>query len=287
MLHAVKRASIAIVGAGRLGRMLAEQLFRAGHRLTEVISRDNPRSVAIARKLARKTKAHARTRTTAKLDADVIWFCVPDSQIARAANGQSHRDWTGKVALHSSGVLPSDELRCLRGQGARVASVHPLMTFVADSSPDLRGVPFVVEGDREAIRLATRVVSDLGGDSFVIRKQDKKAYHAFATMICPLLISLLAASERVAATANIRSSQARSRMLPIIRQTLANYEKLGAAKSFTGPFVRGDVETIKLHLKGLRSAPGARTAYIALAQAALEYLPVRNRRAIEKRLRPS
>lgn len=285
MLHAVKRRSIAIVGAGRLGSVLGEQLTRAGYRILEVIARDNPRSLAKARRLARKLKTQARGTRRSQLSADLIWFCVPDAQIARAAAELSHHDWKGRIAIHSSGVLPSDELQRLRDKGARIASVHPLMTFIAQSSPDLAGVPFAVEGDQEAIAAVARIVSDLGGEVFRIHKRDKIAYHAFATMACPLLIALLASSEKVAELARMSQVQARQRMLPILRETVANYEKFGAAKSFTGPFVRGDLETIKRHLKGLKRALPARKAYIALAEAALEYLPAQNRRAIRQCLK--
>ena len=60
----------------------------------------------------------------------------------------------GKVVLHSSGAFSSDELAVLRRLGARVASVHPMMTFVAGVSPSLNDVGFAIEGDWEAVRVA-------------------------------------------------------------------------------------------------------------------------------------
>ena len=50
-------------------------------------------------------------------------------------------------------------------------------------------------------------------------------------MICPLLVSLLATSEKTASLAGIPKANARRRMLPIIRQTLRNYEKLGGGRA--------------------------------------------------------
>ena len=277
MLRAVKRPSIAIVGPGRLGTAIALSLARSGNRISEIISRQDRESLAAARRLSRKVGAHAAHTRSARLDADVSWFCVPDSKIAEAAREHSDREWNGKIALHSSGVLTSDALELLRDRGASVASVHPLMTFVRSSVPDLSGVTFAVEGDPRAVRLARRIVRDLGGEMLLLRKQDKQAYHAFATMICPLLVSLLASTERVAGLAGIPRQQARRRMLPIIEQTLRNYARLGPAKAFTGPIVRGDLETIAVHLQTLTALPAAREAYVALAKAAIEYLPTRHR----------
>ena len=125
---------------------------------------------------------------------------------------------------------------------------------------------------------AKKIARDLGAAPVAIRKKDKVAYHAFATMICPLLVSLLAASEKVAALGGIREREARRRMMPIIRQTLRNYEKLGPAGAFSGPIVRGDAETIREHLSVMKTIPAAKNAYATLAKAALEFLPNRNRK---------
>jgi predicted short-subunit dehydrogenase-like oxidoreductase (DUF2520 family) len=212
---------------------------------------------------------------------------VPDSQIAAAAADLLGHDWKNKIALHSSGVLSGDALQSLRAAGASVASVHPLMTFVEKSKPDLEGVPFAVEGDALAVQVAASVLGNLGGNCFRIRKQNKIAYHAFATMICPLLVSLLAASEKVAMLAGISQREARRRMMPIIRQTFANYGRLGPAASFSGPIVRGDAETIAQHLATLQETREAHRVYIALAEAASKYLPSRNRTKIRALLNRS
>ena len=248
---------------GRLGTALARRLTEAGYS---------------ANGISRKGRAAALVR------ADVVWLCVPDGEIARAANTLSKVEWKGKYAFHSSGVLSSDALTSLRDSGARVASVHPLMTFVKGSVPELKGVPFAIEGDGSAVRVARGIVHDLGGQAVAIKKQDKVAYHAFATMICPLLVSLLAASEQTATLAGLSAAESRRRMLPITRQTLHNYEKLGPAGAFSGPIVRGDVETIQAHMKVLAKVPAAKDVYAALARAALELLPNRNRRQIARLL---
>jgi predicted short-subunit dehydrogenase-like oxidoreductase (DUF2520 family) len=260
------RRSIAIVGAGRLGTALLKRLKQAGYAVRK-ISRRSPR--------------------TSAMNAEVVWFCVPDSKIASVAASFAGFNWQAKFAYHSSGALTSDALSALRRAGARVASVHPLMTFVRGSLPELRNVPFAIEGDQPAVSVAQRIVRDLGGEAFAIRKKDKVAYHAFATMICPLLVSLLRASEDIAALAGVSTTEVRRRIAPIARETIANYEKRGAAGAFSGPIVRGDIETVRAHLNVLRRAPLAKSGYLALARAAVELLPSRNRRQMARLLADS
>jgi len=280
----VKPPSIAIVGPGSTLIITTKHLHSAGYRVSEIISRDR-QSRSRARTLARAVSAVATTLDNANLDADIIWLCVPDSQIEPVAKALAASSWKGKLALHSSGVLTSDALASLRKWGASVASAHPLMTFVRGSAPDLSAVPFAIEGDARAARAARMIAWHLGGLPVAIRKADKPAYHLFATMICPLLISLLAASERAAQLAGISPEDARRRMLPIMRQTIVNYEELGAATAFTGPFVRGDIDTVRLHLKELSRSPSLKAVYASLAEAALQNLPHRNSKQIRTKLR--
>lgn len=274
---------ITIVGAGNLASALAISLRGAGYVIDQIVSNGRAESLRRARRLAREVGASAEAAVRAQIRSEVVWFCVPDGAIASAAESLTGAaDWKGKVALHSSGALTSDELAVLRQLGAAVASVHPLMTFVRGSRPPLLGVPFAVEGGQKAMRAARRIVLDLRGRLFTIRKEQKELYHAWGMFASPLLTALFAATERVAVAAGVGRKAARERMLPILRQTLANYARLGAPGSFSGPIARGDAATIRRHLRVLRQVPGAREVYVALARAALHDLPAKNRAALEK-----
>lgn len=276
---------IAIIGPGRLGSALAPELRRAGYRISEIVSKNNAESRRKARALARKLQAVAVTMSS-NLNADLVWFCVPDREITKAAHQLTNAtEWKGKIALHSSGALASDELNVLRIRGAAVASVHPLMTFVTASVPSLRGTPFALEGDAKALRAARAIVCDLGGEVFPISKSRKSAYHAWGGFASPLLIALLVTGEKVAHAAGLSQGDARNKTLPILRQTLANYAKLGPAASFSGPIVRGDVHVVGKHMKELNKIPEAREVYLALARASIRYLPSGNRSELRRLLK--
>jgi predicted short-subunit dehydrogenase-like oxidoreductase (DUF2520 family) len=285
---------VAIVGAGRLATFLAVALNDAGFTITEIVARDSPRSRQCARRLAAKVAAQRVTVHSAALDANLLWFCVPDREIRGAASvvadhlvarELAQQKVKVRSAFHSSGALSSRELEPLRKAGAAVASVHPLMTFVAGAHPSLTGVPFAMEGDGAAKRVARRIVRELGGKSFSLPAARKAAYHAWATMTSPLLLAFLVTLEEAARAAGLTRKDSRHKSLPIIRQTLANYSRLGPAHSFSGPLVRGDAETVAKHLAVLKQHPGAREVYVALARAALRGLPVRNRKGLQRLLR--
>jgi predicted short-subunit dehydrogenase-like oxidoreductase (DUF2520 family) len=277
----VRKPTIAIVGAGNLARALAPALRRAGYTVTDVVVRNCPDSLRRGKLLAKRAGARIVTLEEAKLDSEVLWICVTDDAIAATARVLASR-WHGRVALHSSGALTADALAPWRKRGTAVASIHPMMTFVGGGTPSLADVPFAVEGDRTAVRMAGRIAKDLGGRSFAIASKSKTLYHAMGSFSSPLVIATLAMAERVGRAAGIPRRDVPKIIEPILRQTLKNYSSGGAATAFSGPIVRADIETIRKHLRALRAIPGARDAYLALARSAVENLPVRDRRALRK-----
>ena len=280
-----EKPSVAIVGPGRLGTALALQLTTAGYRISEIVSR-TPASARQARALTQTLKARSSLYQNARLDAGLIWLCVPDREIAVvAADLAALKIWKGKTIFHSSGALDSDILNPLRERGAKVASVHPMMTFVRGAVPTMKGITFALEGDAAAVQMARRVVRDFGARTFLIRKQNKAAYHAWGAFASPLLVAALVTAEQVARSAGLKTAEARRMMLPILCQTFVNYAALGPAGAFSGPLVRGDAEVVGKHLQALKRIPEARAVYIALARSALRYLPVENRRQLEKILK--
>ena len=259
-----RKPTVAIVGAGSLATFLAVALRDAGFIITEIMARDSPPSRRRASHLAAKVRAKAVTAHSAALGASLLWFCVPDREIRNAARTLSDhllgriligRDVKVRFALHSSGALSSRELDPLRTAGVGVASAHPLMTFVPGARPSLKDVPFAIEGDAAAQRIARQIVRDLGARSFVLPSSRKAAYHAWATLTSPLLLAFLVTLEEAASAAGLRPADARRKSLPIIRQTLENYSRLGPARSFSGPLIRGDVKTVEKHLTALKKHP--------------------------------
>jgi predicted short-subunit dehydrogenase-like oxidoreductase (DUF2520 family) len=281
----MQRANISIVGAGNVAQALAPELVRAGYRLEEIIARAAPDSVRRAQSLARKVHARVAKLDQSLLESRIVLVCVSDDAILPSARLLARLGgWSGKVVLHCSGARSSEELAPLRKAGAAVGSLHPMMTFVAGVQPSMAGVPFAVEGDPAAVRVARRMALDLGGTVFSIAKEAKPLYHAVGSFCSPMIVFTLVTAERVARAAGIPESKIGAVMHPILQRTINNYLRSGPAAAFSGPIQRADLETIRLHLDALKAVPGAREVYLALARSALPSLPVRDRSAVEKLL---
>jgi predicted short-subunit dehydrogenase-like oxidoreductase (DUF2520 family) len=279
-----KNSTVAIVGLGSLGRVLALALHAAGYRVTEVIYRDSEKSRRQAGGLALALGARPAIIESAQFDADIIWLCVPDDCLSNASRelAAAHKSWKSKIVLHSSGALAASELSALKKKGAAIGSAHPMNTFVANSKPSLIGTPFAVEGDAAAVKAAEQMVRYLNGSSevFKISGKQKALYHAVGSLSSPLLISLLSAAEGVAKKAGIPRPRALTQR--ILQQTVENYLHHGADAAFSGPIRRGDVATVKKHLRALKGIPGAREIYVALARHAVAKLPAKRQKEMKK-----
>jgi len=277
--------SVSIIGLGNWGSSLARALTDARVPLREV--------VVPGRLSPRKTAFPLTNLDRARLDADVLWLCVPDKAIARVSvrlvKSAGDRGLAGQIVVHSSGALSAGVLQAAAKAGASVGSVHPLMSFPTRTPVTIKGVSFAVEADPASSRVLNRLVRRIGGLPFAIQAADKALYHAVGVLSSPLLVSHLAAAHEAAARAGFSPRQARRLIEPIARATLDNFFRSGPARSFSGPIARGDVDTIRLHLQALKPHPILASVYRSLALYALDTLPgpgtKTGRKALEASLR--
>jgi predicted short-subunit dehydrogenase-like oxidoreductase (DUF2520 family) len=280
------KATITLIGAGNLAHALGPALRAAGYKIEAVAARETASSRRRAAQLARKVDAEAITMEDGGPGSDIVWICHTDDALAETARKLAEkRGWKSKIVFHSSGALTSEVLSPLKRAGASTASLHPMMTFVPGTLPKMRGVPFAVEGDNRAVAAARAVVRDLGAEVFAIQKAAKPLYHALGSFSSPLVVATLATAERVGRGAGLNATQTRRVIGPILRQTLNNYLERGAPAAFSGPIKRGDVNTVRRHLKELRRVPGANEVYRALVKSALIDLPAGKRQELAKLLK--
>src|SRR2546422_1476896 len=156
--------SLAIIGAGRVGRALGRRLRELGWKIGYVVTR----SEASARRAVRfigagKPCAGMRRQILA---SPVILIATADDEIPGVAQELARigaEELRGKIVLHTSGALDSRVLQAVKVHGAAVGSMHPLQSFSGVAVPSLEGKVFAVEGDAGAIRVARRMARSLGG----------------------------------------------------------------------------------------------------------------------------
>src|SRR5262249_1895033 len=137
--------SLAIVGAGRVGRALGRALHERGWRILVVATRSET-TAGKATKFIRAGRAFAGI-THHVLAAGTILVTVADDAIPEAAaelarvGGEQFR---GKIVLHTSGACDATALQAVRDCGAFAGSVHPLQTFNGLRGAAIEGTLFTI-----------------------------------------------------------------------------------------------------------------------------------------------
>lgn len=248
--------SVSIVGAGRVGKGLGRRLREAGWKIGSVVTR----STSTARK-AKQFIGGGQPQaqiTPAVAGSRLILITTPDDTLAGASAmlakvcGKALR---GKIVLHTSGARGAEVLRPAKKCGASVGSMHPMQSFSGVKGPSLKGVRFAIAGDAPAVSVATKIVKSLGGISVHVKGEKKALYHAAGVMAAGHTLALVEAATRMLMAAGLKRREALGALLPLTREVLDNYEKLGARAAWTGPLARGDYEVIKAHRKALRELP--------------------------------
>jgi predicted short-subunit dehydrogenase-like oxidoreductase (DUF2520 family) len=274
MLSRRMARTVSIVGAGRVGQTLARRLRQLGWRIGAVVTQAMKTSKAAVRAIGGGAP-HARL-TPDVLAADVLLVTTPDGalkKVAKALASFPKGNYRGKIALHTSGALDRRVLAPLARRGVSTGSLHPMQTFSGRGTPQLKGVIFAVEGDRAARRTAQQIARALGGIPVAIRGNSKPAYHAAGALVAGLALALLEAATQTLTALGFSRSRAQQALLPLIRQMLDNYERLGPQAAWTGPISRGDFSTVTKHGRALRQYPREfKDTYAALSLLAARLL---------------
>jgi len=248
--------SLAIIGAGRVGRALGRRLRELGWKIGAVITRGE----ASARRAVRVIgagKSHAQMTRQIVLSR-VILIAVPDDEIPGVAQELARigaEELRGRVVLHTSGALDERVLDHVKACGAAVGSMHPLQSFSGVAVPLLEGRAFAVEGDSQAVRVARQIARSLGGAPVRIPNGKKVLYHAAATMAASHVLAVEEAATQLLMSVGLKRGQATRALLALTRQVLENMEQLGPRTAWTGPLSRGDFRVVEAHLEALRELP--------------------------------
>jgi predicted short-subunit dehydrogenase-like oxidoreductase (DUF2520 family) len=204
------------------------------------------------------------------LSSRVVLITTPDSAIEGVAKNLAQlggNEWSGKVVLHTSGALDSSVLQPLADLGAATGSMHPMQTFSKQNFPNLAQCIFGIEGGPAALQVARKMIHQMGGVAVRLSGVNKAAYHAAGSFACAYVLALMEAATRLLMTQGFKRRQAMRALLPLVRQTLDNFESVGPLAAWTGPLARGDFSTIERHVKALAEfEPEYLEAYKTLAR---------------------
>jgi predicted short-subunit dehydrogenase-like oxidoreductase (DUF2520 family) len=264
---------VGVIGAGRVGAVLAHALRAAGFEIT-AISGESDASRARAAALLpgvpiAKPSAVARS-------CDILLLTVPDDMLANVATVLSDAGALrpGQYVVHTSGRHGVGVLAPVARVGARPMAIHPAMTFTGTEVDvdRLDGCVFGVTAEATERTAADELVAALGGRPMWIPEDKRTLYHASLAHGANHLVTLVAQAMELLRAAGVEDQGLFSAdtLRPLLTAALDNALAAGDA-ALTGPIVRGDVNTVRAHVREVEAnAPHTLPSYVAMARATLD-----------------
>ena len=257
---------VGVIGAGRVGAVLAAALRAAGHQVVAASGASDATRLRLETLLPHLTPSDPGTVARA---ADLLLLTVPDDSLAElveqlaAAGALRH----GQVVVHTSGRHGTGVLAPAAEAGALTVALHPAMTFTG-TDVDLDRLPGVVFGLTAGPRgraVGEQLAADLGARAVYVPEEQRTAYHAALAHGANHLVTLVGQSMDLLRAAG--STDPAAVLRPLLQAALDNGLAYGDA-ALTGPVVRGDTRTVAAHLDALAVAePGTRDSYRVMATA--------------------
>src|SRR2546421_5345816 len=135
--------TLAIIGAGRVGRTLGGRLRELGWKVGAVGTRSEASARRAVRFIGAGKACAGMTRRI--LASPLILVATPDDKIAVVAQELARigeEELRGRVVLHSSGAMDSGVFDAVQKRDAAVGSMHPLQSFSGVAVPSLEGKGF-------------------------------------------------------------------------------------------------------------------------------------------------
>lgn len=259
-----------LVGAGRVGQTLAQLWQRQGvFEIQDICTR----SLASATQACDFIGAGQPVASLQRMRSAELWMlAVPDAQVAATAQALALAGQASAGAFHCSGAYSSALLAPLAEQGWQVGSAHCILSFVAPrvAVEQFSGTACAIEGQAPLCDTLHAAFAAIGAQCFDVASAHKLLYHAgavFATNFIPVLQTIAEDAWRATGVPDNLIPALRSSLL---RNAVANVERLGPQAALTGPASRGDLQAIAAQTQAVAAWDAqAAAAYAALSDLAL------------------
>ena len=259
MIDTMKKYKIVIVGSGNVASHFGRALKIAGQEIIQVYSR-NPKT---AKTLADELKAESIGNfNLLSLKADVYLLAVTDDAIANLPFENKLKD---KTVIHTSGMQP---LEILKNHSKNCGVLYPLQTFTKHVFPDLKQVPLLVESSNAISKKAVSFLASLLSENVheLITKK-RQAIHLAAVFSNNFTNHLFTIARDILQHEELELEL----LFPLFDETIRKIKTKTPAKLQTGPAIRGDENTMRLHLELLETNPTFQEVYKKISKSIKEY----------------
>jgi predicted short-subunit dehydrogenase-like oxidoreductase (DUF2520 family) len=261
------RLAVGVVSAGRVGAVMGAAWAAAGHRVvaTSGVSRDS-----VKRAAALLPDVPLRPPDAVIAGVDLALLAVPDDVLPGLVRGLAAAGSfrAGQIVVHTSGAHGVSVLAPAAEHGVLPLALHPVMTFTGRTEDVARLAACSVgvtasEGEEAAWSVGEALVVEMGAEPVRVAEEVRPLYHAALAHGANHLVTLVRDCVEILERAGV--GPADRLVAPLLSAALDNALRHGD-RALTGPVARGDVGTVRIHLRELDAAdPDLAETYRVLA----------------------
>ncbi|MEN3268161.1 DUF2520 domain-containing protein [Pseudonocardia sp.] len=261
------RLTVGVVSAGRVGAVVGAAWAAAGH---HVVATSGVSRASVRRAAALLPGVPLRAPDEVVAAANLVVLAVPDDVLPGLVRGLAAAGSfrPGQIVVHTSGAHGVGALRPAAEHGVLPLALHPVMTFTGrtEDVARLRGCSVGVTAtadDEAAWSVGEALVVEMGAEPVRIPEEVRPLYHAALAHGANHLVTLVRDCVETLERAGV--SPAERLVAPLLSAALDNVLRHGD-RALTGPVARGDVATVRTHLRELAAAdPDLAETYRVLA----------------------
>jgi predicted short-subunit dehydrogenase-like oxidoreductase (DUF2520 family) len=258
--------TFAVAGGGRVSSSFVARLPHLGRNLGPVAAQSYRQASRIANSIGagNPVKRYEDLNSSA-----LILICAPAEGVAAIVSALTAAlECRGKILLACEGGADSRQLASLKAKGAKVGSIQII--------PGFEGRRFMVEGDAAAVRVAKRLVGEMGGRAEEISAAKLSVYAAGLSFGAGLFTPLMEASLLCLQEAGMPKPGAMKVVEALFQNSLRAYLYAGR-RSWSGPLSAGDRAAVKTEIEALTASnPILAGYYREAATLALQLLGGKN-----------
>jgi predicted short-subunit dehydrogenase-like oxidoreductase (DUF2520 family) len=252
---------VVIIGSGNVATVFAKLLFKHQHNIQQVYSRN----ILMANELAETVDAIG-LNDISKItqEADLYIIAVADKAIESIVK---QLQLSNQLVVHSAGSVA---IEVLKQVSSNYGVLYPIQSIRKEMGLDTP-IPFAVDGSSIAIiELLKQLALSLSNKVVYHNNSQRLKLHVAAVFACNFVNYMY-----VQSAIFCEKEQLYFKVLqPLIEETANRLQSLHPTQVFTGPAVRGDVDTINKHLSLLEEHPQLQVLYKLLSEQIMQQFKV-------------
>lgn len=248
---------IVMIGSGNTGTVLSSVLKKAGHEISQVVSRN----IDHAKSLASLYNASSATLYEPHFaDADFYIIALNDAALD---NIERYPALKNKLIVHTAGAV---SIKVLENCSGNYGVLYPLQTL-SKFSTGIPEIPFLVDGNNE--ETLHRILGLAKSISEKVEQADDTArlnYHVAAVFVSNFANHMFALGELFCQKEKLEFKN----LLPLMNEINERVNQDSPYLTQTGPAMRDDIFTLNRHLQALSAHPDLKYIYLKLSESIIK-----------------